>query len=60
MPSEVERLKTRDENSRQDVWLLTQEEGKETVLLAVRIFFRARGDMFMEGDFDMFPPCDRQ
>ena len=61
MPSEVERLKTRAENSRQDVWLLTQEEGKETVLLAVRIFFfRARGDMFMEGDFDMFPPCDRQ
>ena len=64
MPSEVERLKTRAENNRQEFWQLSQEEGKELLLLAVRIlfffFFRASGDMFMEGNFNTFPPCDRQ
>ena len=63
MPSEVERLKTRAENNRQEFWQLSQEEGKEMLLLAVRIlffFFRASGDMFMEGNFNTFPPCDRQ
>lgn len=64
MPCEVERLKTRAENNRQEFWQLSQEEGgKETLLLAVRIFFfffRASGDMFMEGNFNTFPPCDRQ
>ena len=39
LPSEVERLKTRAENNRQEFWQLSQEEGKEMLLLAVRILF---------------------
>ena len=62
MPNEAQKLHPRAENNRQEFWQLNQEEGKETVLLAVRIFFflRASGDIVMEGNFNTFPPCDRQ